>query len=214
MIKAYWETLLKRFNIILDNQKGFIYLKPDGLMRESINENEVLKIRAFQIAVMAGVIIGGFLLYKMIRAKRFLTENYFLTLKTEVSPYQYKFSFICSAFLMFDNCEKRKASNTNFLPRTPIKFISVPSTGSTVLCLRFFIGLHNESGSAGAFGHTNFYLPCLRFFYNQHCHQYIHLAATFPTILCTYAEGPLECLADEKLFTEVKEAALYLDAEW
>ncbi len=66
-------AVLKRFNVIMDNQNGFIYLKPNSLMNDTFEntERQIYGIIAAAVLVIVLIIFIVRWLYKLIKAKRF-----------------------------------------------------------------------------------------------------------------------------------------------
>lgn len=62
--------VLKRFNVILDYKNGLIYLQPNSLTNSAYNKSFDESLILIGIAVLAGLIITGFIIYRIRKANR------------------------------------------------------------------------------------------------------------------------------------------------
>ena len=67
--------ILKRFNVILDNKNGHIYLKPNSLFNEPYTNPEYYLVRIIGIVLVLSIAFAAFFRYKKIQQLK-LTKNY------------------------------------------------------------------------------------------------------------------------------------------
>ena len=72
-LSIFGNALLKRFNVILDNQNGFIYLKPNSLYSTPFEHPEILIQRIIIGASLLIIAIISLIVYRKIKNKR--TKN-------------------------------------------------------------------------------------------------------------------------------------------